>query len=235
MPNDDIEQARLELTHYWFLVQSAGWLHRAPLSIPTRAEVVAGEKDVFRVLDCGTGTGSWAIEMGEMYDGAEIFGVDLSPIPVQAYCPPNVSIEIDDLELEWTWQRGWFSLIYSRAMGNSIMDVGRYVKQIWRHLKPGGYVELWEHQQSDVISATGPLPEGCATERVFALYKLARGRAGFVDMTREVMKSELEGVGFKEVTVKRFKQPFGNWAKDPQMKEFGTLGLEIIKTGLEVG
>lgn len=78
------------------------------------------------------------MEMGEMYEGAEIVGVDLSPIQ-SLYCPVNVSFEVDDLEMEWTWQRDWWDFVYSRAMGNSIRDVGGYVRNIFRHLKPGGY------------------------------------------------------------------------------------------------
>ena len=33
-----------------------------------------------RILDVGTGTGIWAIEMGDEYPSAEIVGTDLSPI-----------------------------------------------------------------------------------------------------------------------------------------------------------
>ncbi len=35
---------------------------------------------VHRVLDVGTGTGIWAMEMGEMFPGAEVRGCDLSPV-----------------------------------------------------------------------------------------------------------------------------------------------------------
>lgn len=37
-----------------------------------------GEKPA-RILDVGTGTGIWAIEIGDDYPDAEIIGTDLSP------------------------------------------------------------------------------------------------------------------------------------------------------------
>lgn len=37
-------------------------------------------KQVKNVLDCGTGTGIWALDMAETYPEAHIVGVDLSPI-----------------------------------------------------------------------------------------------------------------------------------------------------------
>ena len=36
--------------------------------------------DVERIMDIGTGTGIWAIEIGDMYPKAQILGTDLSPL-----------------------------------------------------------------------------------------------------------------------------------------------------------
>jgi len=48
-----------------------GHLHIAPLDKPAK------------VLDIGTGTGLWAMEMGDQYPECEITGVDLSPVQPQ--------------------------------------------------------------------------------------------------------------------------------------------------------
>lgn len=48
-----------------------------------------------KVLDIATGTGRWAIEMGDEFPQAEITGTDLSPI--QPTCvPPNVTFYVED-------------------------------------------------------------------------------------------------------------------------------------------
>ena len=45
------------------------------------------------ILDLGTGSGLWCIEMGELYPSAEVTGVDLSAnMPI--WVPPNVNFEV---------------------------------------------------------------------------------------------------------------------------------------------
>jgi methylase of polypeptide subunit release factors len=65
MPTDEIEQDRLDLGHEMSLVALNGELHLAPLKNPQR------------ILDVGTGTGIWAIDMADKYPSAEVIGTDL--------------------------------------------------------------------------------------------------------------------------------------------------------------
>ena len=48
-----------------------------------------------KILDIATGTGLWAIEMGDEYPEAEVIGTDLSPIQ-PAFVPPNVRFFVED-------------------------------------------------------------------------------------------------------------------------------------------
>jgi ubiquinone/menaquinone biosynthesis C-methylase UbiE len=48
-----------------------------------------------RVLDIATGTGTWAIEMGDEFPESQITGTDLSPIQ-PSYVPPNVRFFVED-------------------------------------------------------------------------------------------------------------------------------------------
>src|SRR4051795_1295425 len=63
-------------------------LFLAPLENPTA------------ILDVGTGTGIWAMDFADDYPGAQVVGIDLSPIQPN-YVPPNLQFEIFDLEEPW--------------------------------------------------------------------------------------------------------------------------------------
>lgn len=52
-----------------------------------------------RVLDMGTGTGIWAIDVADEFPNAEVVANDLSPIQPQNV-PVNVRFEVDDIESE---------------------------------------------------------------------------------------------------------------------------------------
>lgn len=63
-----LELERLDLTHHVITLLLGGELFLAPLDQPRR------------VLDIGTGTGLWAIEMADRFPRALVVGTDLSPI-----------------------------------------------------------------------------------------------------------------------------------------------------------
>jgi len=44
--------------------------------------------------------GLWAIEVGDLYPGASVLGLDLSPIQPH-WIPSNVRFMVDDVEDEW--------------------------------------------------------------------------------------------------------------------------------------
>ena len=70
-PQQELE--RIDLKHHIAMLLSGGNLHLAPLVNPKR------------ILDIGTGTGIWAIEMAEQYSDSEIVGTDLSPVQPSWY------------------------------------------------------------------------------------------------------------------------------------------------------
>jgi ubiquinone/menaquinone biosynthesis C-methylase UbiE len=86
-PNDKQEQDRLDMVHHGFYRLFNDRLFVAPIGL-----------DGKRVLDIGTGTGIWAIQLGDEYPGAElIIGNDLSPIQ-PTWTPPNVKFVVDNVE-----------------------------------------------------------------------------------------------------------------------------------------
>lgn len=77
MPNDESELDRLDLSHQMFKITMGDKLYLAPIGKPGK------------ILDIGTGTGIWAIEMGDDFPDSEILGTDLSPTQPTWYVIPN--------------------------------------------------------------------------------------------------------------------------------------------------
>lgn len=69
LPTDEKEQDRLDIVHHLHLELLGGNL-----------TVTKFEEDPPNVLDCGCGTGIWALDFGDVHKGSEVIGLDLAPI-----------------------------------------------------------------------------------------------------------------------------------------------------------
>lgn len=116
-PNDEAEQDREDMKHACvkMLCQQ---LYFAPLD----------ERNVQNVLDIGTGTGIWAIEMGDQLPAANVVGIDLSPIQPD-WVPSNVHFVVDDAESEWLYPDDHFDYVHSRHTVMAIKDWPKLYKQ----------------------------------------------------------------------------------------------------------
>jgi predicted O-methyltransferase YrrM len=85
-PNDELELDRLDSQHEILRILLDGRNYLAPLS---------HENPPRKILDIATGTGRWAIEMGDEFPRTSIIGTDLSPVQPEMV-PPNVRFCIDD-------------------------------------------------------------------------------------------------------------------------------------------
>lgn len=102
-------------------------------------------KPELRILDLGTGTGIWAMDMADEYPSATIFGTDLSPIQPE-WVPNNCKFYMDDYEDEWTYNEDeMFDFIHGRALSGSSSNWPRFYGQAMKHLKPGGWLEMQEY------------------------------------------------------------------------------------------
>ncbi|KAH7251368.1 S-adenosyl-L-methionine-dependent methyltransferase [Fusarium tricinctum] len=129
LPNDEIENERLDLQHHLFLLTFDEKLHTSPLP-----------KSLKRAFDSGCSTGIWAIEFADEHPECEVIGVDLSPIQPVAI-PPNASFFVDDLEEPWDYSQK-FDFVFARFLTGSIRDWTKFFNQSFQNLNPGGRIEM---------------------------------------------------------------------------------------------
>lgn len=181
-----------------------------------------------KILDLGTGTGIWAIDMADKFPSARIMGNDLSPIQPQ-WIPPNCVFEVDDFTKPWTYPKNTFDFIHGRALHGSISNWLEMYKEAYVALKPGGWFESVETTVKYFTDGPDgrPLPDN-PESAIFQWCKLGNQAADKVGrpfaITGNLMRWQ-EEVGFVNVTEKVYKVPCGPWAKDPKMKDIGRYNL----------
>ncbi|CUS15738.1 unnamed protein product [Tuber aestivum] len=226
LPNDVEEIERLDRFHDVFLALLDGKLCIAPVG--------QGGHRMRHVLDIGTGTGTWAIEMAEEFPDAKVIGNDLSKIQ-PPWAPKNCEFEIDDVESDWTYPENHFDFIHLRSLSGCFKDWDMSSTVRWdlravhqsdepplSHTAPGGYIEF---QDYDAIlnSALGAIPDG-AISRYWGLVSEAALSTGRTFQVASTIEERLKAAGFVDVTVRKEMWPMGLWPKDERMKEIGRIG-----------
>ncbi|KAI9742701.1 MAG: hypothetical protein M1818_003842 [Claussenomyces sp. TS43310] len=205
LPNDETEQDRLDLQHHLWLLTLRGELCLAPL-----------QQGIQDVLDIGTGTGIWAIEMANKYPSANVIGTDLSPIQPD-YVPPNCCFQVDDVEEDWTFGHK-FDYIHSRMMVTCFRSFPAVIAKAFVGLKPGGYIEL---QDSLPFECYDDSWEGSELKRWRDLCLEAAVNLGMDWRKTDSYRQWLQEAGFQDVVEVKFSQPTNTWARGERNKLLG--------------
>lgn len=219
MPNDETELDRLDLMHQLLRITMRNQLHFAPLA--------EGNP---KILDVGTGTGIWAIEMGDEHPDAEIIGTDLSPTQ-PSWVPANVKFEIDDVEEPWTFREN-FDFIHVRYLAAAIVDWPKLVGQAFRNTKPGGWAEFQDFDPS-YYSDDGSLKEEHSIFKYITIFINAAKSFGRDSKPGPQLEGWMKDAGFENIVAEKFRLPIGPWPKDKHLKTIGAWNLVQLEDGLE--
>ncbi|KAH7175529.1 S-adenosyl-L-methionine-dependent methyltransferase [Dactylonectria macrodidyma] len=223
-PNDDVEQEREDMKHAMVKLLCNQKLNFAPIGDHPQ-----------EVLDIGTGTGIWAIEMGDQYSSANILGVDLSPIQPD-WLPPNVRFMVDDVESPWLHPRNHFDYIHTRHTVMGIKDWPRLFRRALEHMKPGGWFEMQEiHHKPHSATRNGAVPPEHPIAKYWALVTegLAALGVNFHAAANGNLANMMREAGFINVTERVFHVPLGTWPKNKVLKTVGLYWRTILMDGMQ--
>ncbi|KAK5991010.1 Methyltransferase pytC [Cladobotryum mycophilum] len=223
-PNDDIEQEREDMKHAMVKLLCSQKLHFAPIGHNPQ-----------QILDIGTGTGIWPIEMGDQYPSALILGIDLSPIQPD-WLPPNVRFLVDDVESPWLHPRNHFDYIHSRHTVMAVRDWMKLFRRAMEHLKPGGWIELQEvhHTPQSAHPEVGMAPD----HPVPKFWRNVTAGLGALGVDLDIvaggrLANMMREAGFANVTERVLHIPIGTWPKNKVLKTVGLYWRTILLDGLQ--
>lgn len=216
MPNDDEEQIRLAVTHQAFLSVLGGQLTLMHTPLSTK-----------RILDIGTGTGEWAVAMGERFPDAEIIATDIG-VCQPTDVPQNVFFEVDDAEEEWTYTEP-FDLIHIRGLTGAFRDWAAIYASVCKHLRLGGCFEIADF---GTILLKDSIPDSYASIYNGACQSAA-DKAERPMGLGHLKRTLIEGAGLSVVKTKVFDVPLGTWSPDPRKSVAGKMAMISALEGLE--
>ncbi len=194
MPREPREVNRLDLQHY-ALRELLGTNHLAPIA------------ELRSVLDVGTGTGQWALDISREFPRALVIGGD-QPAPMAAHDHAGyIYVRLNVLR-GLPFREGAIEYVHQRLLraGIPLAAWPGVVRELARVTAPGGIVELGE--SGEHWGNAGP-----AATRFFGLMRKLGARFGMdtegppgLGLPRLLAEAGLADIGERQVTV-----PVGEW------------------------
>lgn len=203
LPKDDAEINRLDFQHYMLRYALRG-NYLAPIGQP------------HDVLDVGSGSGRWAMEMAQAFPQANVVGLDLVPPPADAHAMDGAPGTRDVRPANYGFVAGnvleglplpdrSFDFVHQRLLFAAIPrpQWPRVVSELVRVTRPGGWVELVEGSVG--AGATSP------AERRFTEWALKVTAMRQIDLqVGPHLPTFLREAGLANVGVREVQIPIGN-------------------------
>ncbi|KAG9044043.1 hypothetical protein FS837_008858 [Tulasnella sp. UAMH 9824] len=155
LPADDHEHSRLDIQHLALRLH-LGSLYASKHLVETALKPNPDCPPA--ILDVGTGSGRWALDMAIQFPHAEVVGLDIVPpvLLTDADVPDNCRFEVDDANLSFAHYENSFNVVHVRSADQGINNFESWLYEIARTLRPNGVLLL----------VTG-FPRPCALQQMY--------------------------------------------------------------------
>lgn len=215
VPFDEEEQMHMHARHKMLRICLSGALTSTRLSPETKT-----------ILDIGTGTGVWAVEMAARYPGSQIIGIDISKIQSNIV-PGNVRYMIADIEKPWEVDDGQADFVHMRDITGGIRDWPGLVTQAYQKLKLGGMVEMTE-VRTTVHDFDGKFDDADMCPSFTKLFRTMYEKVNMDFDPSPKFPEWLHTAGFENVTQRTEIIPIGDWARDEQLRRRQKMANETV-------
>ncbi|KAI8888804.1 S-adenosyl-L-methionine-dependent methyltransferase [Backusella circina FSU 941] len=185
-PNDDEELDRLIGQHFALKTLFDG-------NIPTEVIENAGIDKGAKVLDLGSGPGTWLMDVATEHPASEFIGIDMSDVFPSTIRPPNVSFKLGNILEGLDYPDNTFDMVHFRffILAFKKDEWIPILKEVMRVLKPGGYIVSKEAGMlevgNDFVKWAG---------KVFKDRMIERGQEPYICFE---IKNHLENAGYDVV------------------------------------
>ena len=173
--------------------------------------------------------------MADEYSSAKVIGTDISAVQ-PTFVPPNCIFQIDDAQLDWTFEPDSFDLIHLRYLYGAIDDWRKLFRQAYTHVGPGGWVESVD---IDIETRSeNPKVQNDTNHIFYKWYQLffecGRKTGRTFEIARDGRQEQyMREAGFTNLVSKSWKVPIGGWPQDEKLKQIGFYNGAFIDQSLD--
>ncbi|KAI8051581.1 S-adenosyl-L-methionine-dependent methyltransferase [Syncephalis plumigaleata] len=172
-------------------------------------EIPCSANNPQNILDIGTGTGVWLMDVATDFPNCSFLGVDIAPLQPQTVLPSNCRFELQNILDGLAYADNTFDFVRHRMLVGAIpRDCwNAYVKDCIRMTTLGGWIEMAD--MNGLIVDDGP----CATRLARYFNRAVQPRnieLSMIENTCQLMRDN----GLENIRTDCYAIPLGEWAGD---------------------